>query len=252
MFGAAQPLWAAQATGAATASSVASAPAVPDFSGFWLRQNPPRGAPTAPPDLPEGWRTLNAFPPPLRPEAYEIVKAQRIKEAAALERGTGVDPQTARCAPAGMPDVMFHIPPLDIIQRRDEIVMVTERERTLPRHLYITPFHPLSKAYDPKESGNLTPNGRSVAHWEGKVLVVRTDGFDPGPYMASIDRVPHSEEMVIEERLSLDASGQVLSNQMTVTDPKTLTRPWTFTLNYRRAPPDTEAIQQVCSPEPNG
>jgi hypothetical protein len=241
----------ANAAGAAAApAGTATVSETPDFSGFWIRKSPPRVPNSAPPDLPEGWRTLNAFPPPLRPEAYEVVKSQRLKEAAALERSEGTDPQTARCGPAGMPDMMFHMPPLDIVQRRDEIVMLTERERTYPRHIYITPFHPLSKEYDPRESGNLTPNGHSVAHWEGKTLVIRTDGFDPEPYMASIDRVPHSDEMTIEERLSLDPSGRLLSDQMTVTDAKTLLRPWTFTLNWVRAPLAMEAIQQVCMPEP--
>ena len=227
-----------------------SAQTVPDFSGFWIRKSPPRVANSAPPDLPEGWRTLNSFPPPLRPEAYEVVKAQRVKEAAAMERAEGTDPQTARCAPAGMPDLMFHMAPLDILQRRDELVMLTERERTLPRHIYILPYHPAAKEYDPKESGNLTPNGRSLARWEGKTLVIKTEGFDPEPYMASIDRVQKSDEMTIEERLSLDSTGQLLSNQMTVTDPKTLLRPWAFTLTYARAPLGTEAIQQICAPEP--
>ena len=240
----------AQGANGSAPSGAGETQPVPDLSGFWLRKSPPRVPNSAPPDLPEGWRTLSAFPPPLRPEAYEVVKAQRVKEAAALERADGTDPQTARCAPAGMPDLMLHIAPLDILQRRDELVMLTERERTLPRHIYILPYHSAAKEYDPKESGTLTPNGRSLAQWVGKTLVIKTEGFDPEPYMASIDRVPHSDEMTIEERLSLDASGQLLSNQMTVTDPKTLLRPWTFTLTYERAPLGTEAIQQICTPEP--
>ena len=119
--------------------------------------------------------------PQLQKQAYAIVLAQRIKEDKAVKISDGLDGQTARCESGGFPDFMTFDNPLDIMQRPDEIVMVTERERQLPRHIYISPPHPQSDIYDATKNGIATHNGHSVAHWEGGILVVKTDGFDPSP-----------------------------------------------------------------------
>jgi len=222
----------------------------PNFDGFWLLQVPPQDASKkSPPDLPEGWRAFGTqdWPAPsLQRQAYEIVKTQRIKEEKAVTIAEGLDEKTARCEAGGFPDFLEFDLPLDIVQRPDEIVMLTERERQLPRHIYISPPHPISLDYLPARTGILTHNGHSLAHWEGNTLVVDTDGFDPSPWMFSIDRIPHSDAMTTVERLSLSADGNILVDRLEITDPKTLTEVWKLRFTWHRAPTTTEAIESTC------
>ncbi len=235
-------------------ASEAKATAHPDFSGFWLIDASLRfSGGNGPADLPEGWRGLGSFrtnpQPPLLPSVYEQVRSRRVSEHAATTRDGGVDEQTAACGPGGFPDMLEMMDPLDIHQRADELLMVTERERQLPRHVYIVPAHVLQDMYQPSKGGNLSNNGHAIGHWEGSTLIIDTDGFEPGPWMFSIDRIPHSGEMTTHERLSLSSDGAMLIDELTITDPKTLTKPWTLTIKYRRAPPGTEALESYCVPE---
>lgn len=234
-----------------SAAANVSTGAKPDFSGWWkvdMQMKAP--APPAPPDLPEGWRTMGGLhgqeAPDLTPWAFGETRKQRLIEESARRSTDGADPQTAACKPAGFPDFMFFFDPVDIFQRKDELLMVTERERTMPRHIYILPFHETSETYT---NGDIVmPNGRSTAHWDGKVLVVDTNNIDPVPWLLTFDRTPHSELIAVHERISIDQSGAHLMDVLTITDPKTLVHPWTLKFTFNRAPPDTEALQTACEP----
>jgi hypothetical protein len=223
----------------------------PDFSGFWEayvdRKAPPA---KAPPDLPEGWRTLFGLrgqeTPSFQPWVLEATKKQRAVEEAAVKPSDGIDPQTAACTSAGMPDFMIFPEPYDIVQRPDEIVIDVERERTLPRHVYILPFHKAAKDYE--DVGLPNPNGRSLAHWEGGELVVETNHIDAEPWLLTFDRVPHSPDISVLERIHLDQKTGRLVDIMTITDPKALAKPWTLKLEFRKLPPGTEMIPAICVP----
>jgi hypothetical protein len=80
-----------------------------------------------------------------------------------------------------------------------------------------------------------------VGHWEGDTLVVDTIGIKPS---VQYQRVPHSDQMRITERLRL-AAPDVLHDQITITDPVTLEKPITYTLSYRRLP-KYEMVEFVC------
>lgn len=234
-----------------TAAANASPGAKPEFSGWWkvdMQMKAP--GPPAPPDLPEGWRTMGGLhgqeAPELTAWALEETKKQRLIEESARRPEDGADPQTAACKPAGFPDFMFFFDPVDIFQRNDELLMATERERTMPRHIYILPFHKTSDTYT--NGDILMPNGRSTAHWEGRVLVVDTNNIDPEPWLLTFDRTPHSELITVNERISLDQSGEHLVDVLTITDPKTLVHPWKLRFRFNKAPPDTEALQTACEP----
>ena len=220
----------------------------PSFSGFWLLEGY-RGPKKSPADLPGGWRTFGSPDrpgPPFRPSVYQEFRARRVSEEAAMKRDDGLDEKTAQCDAGGFPDVMSFGDPLDIHQRADEILMVTERDRQLPRHIYIVPNHPISEKYSPESNGLIFHNGHSVAHWEGDTLVVKTDALDPSPWMFSIERVPHSDVMAVTERFTLSADGKTLTDVMTITDPKTLTEPWVLKFNWHPAPADTESFEGSC------
>jgi hypothetical protein len=58
--------------------------------------------------------------------------------------------------------------------------------------------------------------GHSIGHWEGDALVVDTIGFMPGVLVGT---TPHSAELHVVERFSLDPATQRLTRSYTAEDP---------------------------------
>jgi hypothetical protein len=84
--------------------------------------------------------------------------------------------------------------------------------------------------------------GHSVGHWEGDTLVVDTVGVKEE--VLGYKDTPHSSQMRITERFRLVAP-DVLHDQITVEDPVTLEKPWTYTFAYRRNP-GYQMLEYVC------
>ena len=72
-------------------------------------------------------------------------------------------------------------------------------------------------------------HGDSRGHWQGDTLVVDTINYKPGSFM----RVS-SEQLHVVERFSR-SEPDILTYALTIDDPATWTRPWSFTLMLRRA-----------------
>ncbi|MXO72666.1 hypothetical protein [Alteraurantiacibacter buctensis] len=78
-----------------------------------------------------------------------------------------------------------------------------------------------------------TTYGTSIGRWEGDTLVIETVMVeDPSAFFHGSP--PFSEEARYVERIRLD--GDRLINEVTVTDPVTLTGPWTVTIAHVRDP----------------
>jgi hypothetical protein len=82
----------------------------------------------------------------------------------------------------------------------------------------------------------MDPNwmGVSAGHWDGDTLAVESQGFND---LTTLDAagLPHSTQLQVAERLrKLDAD--TLEDIITVTDPKTYTKPWSTRVTYRRQP----------------
>ncbi|MGH8259378.1 MAG: hypothetical protein ACREUG_06770, partial [Steroidobacteraceae bacterium] len=133
--------------------------------------------------------------------------------------GAGVD-----CLPYGMPQMMSAIYPLEILQTPGQVTIIAEAFSEV-RRIYLG--EPQEKA------GDAPPGyyGHAVGHWEGKTLVVDTIGIKDS--VLGYEGMPHSDRMRIEERLWL-VSPDILHDRITVTDPVTLEKPWTFTFAYQR------------------
>jgi hypothetical protein len=236
------------AMAAALSGAVAAdrAPPPTDFNGVWKldRSLEPLAHPVrpGPAGLPRGWKALGGFaghantPPPLRPEIHEQV----AKDEARALAGEAVDQRAVACKPAAIFDQLTRGSRVDLVQRWNEVVMLIEGARTLPRHIYIGHQHP--------PADELTPSiiGHSTAQWEGKTLVVDTVGIQPNTYLLSPDFIPQSDQTHLVERLRLQAPG-VLTDTVEVTDPKVLTRPWTIHLVYRKQPVGVLLSEAVCT-----
>jgi len=187
------------------------------LSGFWQLQS---NKASAPPDL-TPW-----------------AKAQRAKLHLA---GEATKEDLDWCLVQGIPYSMDQAGPLDIIVAPRE-VLITAEKIALQRHLYTDgQKKPDPEAYDPTAVGN------SHAHWEGDVLKSETSGLSDGVGPAGVPRTNTSE---LREEFRF--AGDTLTVVSTWTDPKTLRRPYTYTLVYKRLPADYAASEYYCDPRKNG
>jgi len=85
--------------------------------------------------------------------------------------------------------------------------------------------------------------GYSVGHWEGDTLVVETAGFNDRGWL-DIEGHPHTEALKITERFRRRDFGH-MDLDMTIDDPKTFTRPFSFRID-KTLEPDTDLLESVC------
>jgi hypothetical protein len=95
----------------------------------------------------------------------------------------------------------------------------------------------------------LTWNGDSVGHWEGDTLVVDTTGFNDKSWLSG-DRVRHSEELHVVERMRLVANDTYLEDKWTVDDPKALKSAYSFTRYVKKQPADSKIEENLCYESP--
>ena len=127
-----------------------------------------------------------------------------------LDFSTGDNPRLA-CEPTNIIfDWYFEMDVNRIVQTGDEIQMLYGSmgiERTI--HLD-QESHP----------ANITPSvtGHSIGRWDDDVLIVDTIGFLPGILNAD-GRVPHSDQLHVIERFSLDPTTMALRREYVAEDP---------------------------------
>ena len=123
-----------------------------------------------------------------------------------------------QCEPAGYPRVMLQIyaPLMRFIQLSNEVVEFFEWGHTY-RDIWTDGRKPL---VDPEP----TYYGYSVGQWEGDTFVVDSNGFNDRTWTDPLGS-PHSDQMTLHEvfrRVDHDH----LELLITLTDPKTYTKPW--------------------------
>jgi hypothetical protein len=196
---------------------------VPDFTGVWER----------PAD--QGIRfDPSGSPPPFTP-AYA---AKFQAGLAARARGEDAADPTAGCLPPGMPRMMVATYPMEVLQTRGQVTIITEWDSQVRRIFTDGRPHPSEDKLD------ITFNGHSIGHWEGTTLVVDTIGLHGD---TSFDSTPtqHSDQMRLTERMRL-VDPRTLEDQITVIDPVAFTRPWVVTRRYVRGGPDLQIMEYVC------
>ncbi len=91
---------------------------------------------------------------------------------------------------------------------------------------------------------NPTWMGYSVGRWDGDTLVVDTAGFNDRSWLDIEEGHPHTEALRITERFRRRDFGH-MDLEMTVDDPKTFTRPFSFRMDQTLTP-DTDLLESVC------
>jgi hypothetical protein len=203
-------------------SQAAQAADHPDFTGLWRVQA-----------FTPAIKTDKGALPPLKPEAKALYE-QRIADRAAKR---DVHDPVDTCVPHGVPRLMFAPYPMMILQANGQLDMIQEANHTT-RLVYID--QPPVEDDDPKWLGD------STGHWQGNTLVVDTINNDHRTWLDKAG-LPHSDQMKVTERLSLGDGGKVLTDAITITDPKTYTAPWTTTVRFQRVAGPMALAENVCT-----
>lgn len=133
------------------------------------------------------------------------------------------DTHTLYCA-AGMPHVMAGPWDYQFIASPEATTIIVDKEsRFIPTD---------GRDYPPADEMWPIMRGWSKGHWEGQTLVIETINVKEGLW-GDFTPVKFSEKAVYVERIrSIDEN--TIENQVTITDPVALTKPWTWTKRYAR------------------
>jgi hypothetical protein len=149
------------------------------------------------PDGPAGW-----FPPPVT-----LTAAGRAAAEALRKRPTSEDPRLSCQITSILFDWVFDGTINRITQRANVITMEYGAGLTRTVHMDMK-AHPAKVA--PSRAGH------SIGRWDGDTLVVDTVGFEPGSVAGSL---PHSSELHIVERFTLNPATLELVRNYVVRDP---------------------------------
>ena len=183
---------------------------LPDWGGAWVLEFQ-KGAPPNPTPEPKGEYK----------EHYLKLKAQ-------ADANHGEMPREGRsyCAPPGIP---YHMGlaqyPIEFLFTPGRVTVLMEAWTQWRRIWTDGRTHPADL--------EASFYGDSIGHWEGQTLVVDTVGLKPGSLIAP--GMGHSDKERISERIHLSPTDpDQLMDELTVTDPEALEKPWSVVYRYRR------------------
>src|SRR5579863_381372 len=190
------------------------------------------------PDLSGTWQTRGGYTgnlaKDLKPGDVSFQPSAEALYKHRLETQGKDDPQ-ARCVLSGVPREHVVPYPFKILNTNGMIVILYEALHSY-RQIFLD-RRPLPK--DPNPSWM----GYSIGHWDGDTLVVETAGFNDRGWL-DIEGHPHTEALHITERFRRRTFGH-MDLEMTIDDPKTFTRPFSFHID-KTLVPDTDLLESVC------
>ncbi len=188
------------------------------------------------PDLSGNWQP-NAIRENV--DLVSVVEVPMLPAAAAIHKNhkdnISKDDPEARCLPPGVPRMSTTPYPWTIVQTPEQVVFIYEGGAHVWRKVFMgRPLH------DPAVVD--TWLGDSVGWWEGDTLVIETVGQTDKSWLDQAG-VPHSADMKVTERIRRPDYGH-LEIEHLIEDPKTFSRPWTFTTHPSLL--KGELIEYIC------
>ncbi len=188
--------------------------ALPDWSGVWT------------PNVSDQNAQIKTNPVPWAPGIEPQIAYLVAEEKAGRPRGLFVN-----CLPEAMPSwMLISHNALEILFTPGRVTLLGEADGGRLRRIYTDGRkHP--------DDPDPTFHGHSVGHWEGKALVVDTIGVLPEAYLAVSEAVgiPNNGDLHVVERIHLsDKDKDVLADDIEITAPHVLTKPWQTTRSYFR------------------
>ncbi len=198
---------------------------LPDWSGVWT------------PNVTDQERRISADPVPWNAATAREIHALERAEAAGHPKGLFVN-----CLPEGMPTWMLITHnAFEILYTPGRVTFLGEMDGNRLRRIYTD-----GRGHPPDPDP--TFHGHSIGHWEGDTLVVDTVGVLPESYIAVSEAVgvPNDGDMHIVERIRLEKP-DVLRDDLTITAPHVLDRPWTTSRYYfRQRARKYDIVEGVC------
>jgi hypothetical protein len=211
---------------APSASDWAAIGQLPDLSGVWLPDIADQARQEAGPDA-----------PPWKPEVQKQIAHWEDEERAGRPRGLLVN-----CLPHGMPSLMLITHnALEFLVTPGRVTILGESEGNRLRRIH-TDGRAMPADPDPSF------DGYSVGRWNNGVLEIDTGAILPQVFIAVSEAVgiPNNGGMTIRERIHLIAP-DTLADDLEITAPKVLTRPWKTRRLYHRTRQRLAEIQEgVC------
>lgn len=187
----------------------------PDLSGHWLPNGAGQGVSgrfgVDPAALGQFDRRAN----PEEPPSFQPWAAEKIKNMTPTEQELAKS--SVNCMPRGVPAIWLQNPYSTVIVHTPK--MMAQLYEVLNNwRLVHTDGRPIPKSPEPWFHGN------STTRWEGDTLVVESVAFDDRTYIQPNGWF-HSDELKVTERYSRPSMNYLMV-QITVEDPKVLTKPW--------------------------
>lgn len=144
------------------------------------------------------------------------------------------------CEPAAVPGMMTDAPPtgFEFFFKPDRVTVLTSTGEY--RHIYTD-----GRAHPNKDLLFPSYYGHSIGHWEGDSLVVDTVALRDDNHIVMGLPAPN---MHVVERIRLTGAGR-LENQVTITGPSFLQRP--FVQTYRYVDAKADPPEAICVPSSN-
>lgn len=177
-------------------------------------------------------------------ERYEANKA------AAAKGDFEFDPTASICSSPGAPRIMAAPQRMRLLVRPTLVTLLFEWNglfRPIDMHSERRALPPIGTnlVYANRAQQDLlygTMMGKSYGRWEGKTLVIESDGFSEQKLLDNL--LPNSEELRLIERIRL-VDRNTLEDRITITDPQMYSAPWDTVITYKRRP--NEAFEEyVC------
>jgi hypothetical protein len=151
--------------------------------------------------------------PPMYSPSYKPELEAKVKEY--NEQQVKLDPGFF-CRPPGVPRIG---PPHQIVQTPGQVVFLYSDLAGNFWRIIPTDGRPHRTDADPSYLGD------AIGHWEGDTLVVDTNNFNDDTWLGD-NGLFHSDALHVIERLT--RKGDTITYEVTVEDPKVLTKPWTM------------------------
>jgi hypothetical protein len=212
---------------------------LPDWSGVWQMVGPTifDGATVEPKNGRAGDAGVRERPP--YNAEWEAIYQKNIE---AVKKGLFPDPITNCGIPHGFPRVMNVPDVYEFAITPQQVWILTENGPNIQRIYTDGRDHP-----KPADRWG-TYSGDSIGHWEGDTLVFDTvalKGWSEKDTILDRTGLALSDQMHVVTRMrKIDAN--TLEAQMTLEDPKALTKPWNVTKRYRKLPAGTRAYDYAC------
>lgn len=162
-------------------------------------------------------------PPPLTPEWQ--ARYDQIRQAAM--DGENLHDNGNDCTPWGVPFVVG-LSTFELLFTPGRLTVIYDGQGGVRRIWLDGRRHP-GEIPEPQY------NGYSVAHWEGRTLVIDTIGLRDDRFIEPGLR--HSDQLRVIERWT-QVSQDLIENEVTMIDPVAMTRPWVVTRTYGRTRPE--------------